>query len=908
MVKNEDPFNQLPWYEAAKASIPATACYLLFAWAVLAALPERAWDIKNGIIISFSLFGIWRYSWQMWHIVRHYRYSLSYFPRLRAEAMSLKDKYPKRLYIMVPSFKEDKSVSQLVFSALIRESLTIPSEIFIYASVGSDEEIHFISKVISSTPGGSSLNIVFMHQNQGKRIAMGHALRAIARHYNDPYSWHPDAANDIVIFMDGDSLVEPGMFKKTLPYFRSNKSLGALTTNSVGVSPNYASIFQDWYTVKFAQRHHIFQSHSLSRRVLTMTGRFSMYRSSVVVKEEFIRFLEADHLDHWLFGRFRFLMGDDKSTWFYLLKERMDMLYIPDAKVLALETRESSFFKTSMSLMKRWYGNMLRNNWRAIKLGPRNMGGFIWWCIVDQRLSAFTPLVGPCAVLLLGIFQSWYFVAFYLAWVVIARLAMMWVYVLQGMKLTILHVPLTIYNQWIGSLLKIQNMHNLAKQSWNKTSKKDKKKKTQLVGTMDVGNRLARKIVRFSMLTFTKVALIAICALLTGVVTLPRMYELVHYSRVITNVPQAIAEDTHDPSMAVRTITASSSKEINAAIESCPASELLEINIPAGTFILNEPIRVNRSSVKINGAGRDKTKLISKLKVEQGKAIFDIGGQKGSLVGQTKIAARKGDRTIAIDGFPEKAPYIWIRIANSPEFFDSIGDTNWRKSKPWIRFFIAEVAWTTKGFVGLKQPLPITFPKGTMVRSASPVSNVTLSGFTLEQQAPEAKSKKIKETYENIAPAYAIDGIRLDWAVKSKIKDINIINAGRHPLVFENSRDNIADNIHIDGAWNKGKQGNGYIRFARSYNNVLSNSTARNIRHLAFQWGAANNRVKNCELFTDINFHGGYSQNNVVTDSAVTPPATHPWKAVTRMPKGGAAWAPPDGPGNDVIFRKNQKN
>jgi len=40
----------------------------------------------------------------------------------------------------------------------------------------------------------------------------------------------------------------------------------------------------------------------------------SISKTPIVVEEEFIKAVEADYLDHWLWGRFRFLSGDDKST------------------------------------------------------------------------------------------------------------------------------------------------------------------------------------------------------------------------------------------------------------------------------------------------------------------------------------------------------------------------------------------------------------------------------------------------------------------------------------------------------------------------------------------------------------------------------------------------------------------
>ncbi|MDD3310582.1 glycosyltransferase [Pseudodesulfovibrio sp.] len=896
---------------AALLSLPVTVLYLSLAWALVAALPDRAWAIRTQALVTIGLFGLWRYSWQLLHVVRHWRYRRHEFPRLRAEAMALARKYPERLYVMVPSYREEFHVSQLVFEALVREARTVPSKVMIYASVGSDEEIAFISKVINATPGGSEVDVVFMRQGEGKRVAMGYALRAIARDFNDPLSWHPDAKNDLVIFMDGDTLVEPGLFRKCLPYFRSNPRLGALTPDNLGVSPNAVGAFSDWYTLKFAQRNHIFHSHSLSHRVLTITGRFSIYRAGAVVTEEFIRFLEADHLDHWLFGRFRFLMGDDKSTWYYMLKEGWEMLYVPDATAVALEVRRNRFFRTSLSLMHRWYGNMLRNNWRAVKLGPRPMGGFIWWCIVDQRLSSFTPLIGPLSALLLSAFDSWFYLVFYLAWVILTRLAMMWVYVLEGMRLRVLHVPLTLYNQWVGAVLKIYSMHSLDIQTWSKEGGEagpdEPGPGAQRIGGDGNGGGqpgygLLRGAVRFLLLALNTSLLIMVCGVFSGAFSLPGLAELSYYrtrlqeGRLLSRrvVPQP------GPSALVRRIdVAPLGSAVNAALEAADPGEALRIVLPAGTVRLDEPIRIGRSGVTLAGAGPGVTVLVSDLRAPAGAAVL-VGGGKGEVVGPLNGAANAGDTVLSVDHWPPDARYLWVGAPNDDAFLDSIGDRHWRGKTPWVRQFLAEVAGSGRGYVLLRQGLPVAMPAGAEVRAPEVVRGVTLSGFTVVQRAGDLARERAAGVYGNLAPDFAVDGVRLDWAAGCALRDVAVIDAGRHPLVFENSRDIRAVGLRIDGAWNKGEGGNGYVRFARCFDCELTDSEVRNVRHLAFQWGASGNRVEGCRIGADVNFHGGLSSGNVVRDSVVVPPPGHPWPAVTRMPEGGAAWAPPDGPGNVV--------
>ena len=75
---------------------------------------------------------------------------------------------------------------------------------------------------------------------------------------------------------------------------------------------------------------------------MCLTGRFSLFRGEAAFHPGFADQLEFDQLDDWLWGRFKFLSGDDKSTWFWLLKKRYEMLYIPDALVYSIETISGS--------------------------------------------------------------------------------------------------------------------------------------------------------------------------------------------------------------------------------------------------------------------------------------------------------------------------------------------------------------------------------------------------------------------------------------------------------------------------------------------------------------------------------------------------------------------------------------
>ena len=892
--------------EALQKSLLATGFYVALIVCLLWALPERAWYEKPHGFFIIGFFGIWRYSWQIVHIVRMKIYQKRCFPALRKAADALTNKYPRRLYFMIPSYFEMPLITEAVFRSIVRECLPLPCEVTLVISVGSQKEIRHIRNIVEQSGAPAKMRLMFMIQSSGKRIAMGHALRAISRDYHRLTEWDVENENDLVVFMDGDSMLCEGVLEKTLPFFRLNSKLGVLTTHNIALSIDRRGIFQKWYELKFAQRNHQFQSHSLSKRILTATGRFSIYRAPTVLDEEFIRFVEADHLEHWLFGRFRFLMGDDKSTWFYLLKQGAEMLYVPDAAIVALEGRTQQFAKTSYSLMTRWYGNMLRNNARALRLGPKKTGGlFIWWCLFDQRLTTWTPLVGLISASLMGLVYSPFYFLFYMIWVLFTRLINVWAYILQGFHFSAIHIPLLLYGQWVGCVIKLLTMYNLKQQTWGKGDKKNMVHDNQ----SDFFSILQRSV-RYLMICFNVSTLFFICGLMTHTLSLPTVSffkdSFSAFAQTTKSAPSG--EITIDPMRfgAIPDDDLPDDAAINAAVRSASGEKPVTIQLPPGRFILNAPIIIDKNYVTLAGAGPGTTLLEARFSVSAGDAIILVKGNKGTRLGKMERGAKRGDQLFLLTTSNSTlakqavAGHVWLGTPNTRDFLDQIGSVKWDRQYPWLRQALVPCEEVSQGIVRLSRPLPLDLPGGSDVFVPTLTRGVTLRNLGLTQHVPDMTPAQAKGIYENIAPQYAIDGIRLDWTADVRVENVTITFAGRHPLAVENSWAAQLSRLNIDGAWNKGAGGHGYVRFARAYASRLTESHIDNIRHLAFQWSAADNVVENCHIGADVNFHGGFSHHNRVSNSQIKPPPGHLWGQVTTMPEGGGAWAPMDGPGNIV--------
>ncbi|MDP6391223.1 MAG: glycosyltransferase, partial [Alphaproteobacteria bacterium] len=344
----------------------------------LDSLPNTLWDpeVRRATLLIGAL-GIWRFGWWFIHFIRAMIYRHIVFPRMRERADELWQSgwRPHHAHFMLTTFKEHPETTRKVIESICRELAWsgVPGTIWLGSADESDELL--IEDHLRLVADETDVELVVLRQDQpGKRIAIGLVLRAISRRNID--------ADDFIIFMDGDSILAPRLIERCASLFGNDRELQAVTTDEevVCFGPGWVAV---WLAMRFAQRRIAMQSHSLSKRVLTLTGRMSAFRAEHVTSNEFIRLVEADYIDHWLWGRFRFLSGDDKSTWYYMLRHGAKMLFVPDALIYTVERIEGSGVGRMWDNFMRWSGNMLRNGSRAIALGPFRVGPFIWWCLID---------------------------------------------------------------------------------------------------------------------------------------------------------------------------------------------------------------------------------------------------------------------------------------------------------------------------------------------------------------------------------------------------------------------------------------------------------------------------------------------------------------------------------------------
>ncbi len=438
------------------------AAYFAACMILMMLIPNRLFDTE-ALVITFSIgfLGMWRYGWWFTHAIRAFIYGKYVYPKMRAAGLEIWESgwRPRHMHFMLTTYKEHREITEMVVRSIaleIRDS-GVPGTIWLGSSDRWDEDI--ISNYLHRECADLDITLRIIRQNvSGKRAAIGLVLRAMCR--------LPVPDDDLVIFMDGDFVLARGAVSRCMPLFKLYPDLQACTTDEevICIGPRW---IESWLRMRFAQRRVAMQSHSLSGRVLTLTGRMSVFRAKNLKQLEFIRLLEADQLYHWLWGNFRFLSGDDKSTWYYMLKQKSHMRYVPDALGYTIEVIDGSGMDRMVQNFRRWSGNMLRNGSRAIALGPRHMPFFIWWCLIDQRISMWTMLVSPVLAISAVFLVGFNYLLSYFVFVAISRMALSLVLFQYARRVEMSYPWILYFNQLINASVKVYAIYRLSKQRWS---------------------------------------------------------------------------------------------------------------------------------------------------------------------------------------------------------------------------------------------------------------------------------------------------------------------------------------------------------------------------------------------------------------------------------------------------------
>ncbi|MGF1540550.1 MAG: glycosyltransferase [Pleurocapsa sp.] len=583
-------------------------------------LALMGWDS----LVVLGAIGVWRWSWLLLHALRSAVYRLWQFPRWRSQANRFPLAQLPPLAIVIPTYQEKPWITERVFQAIAREAKTLPHPVTLVA-VTTSEEIEAIAYIVKSAASQAVNFFPVLDPNNGKRGALALGLEVLSN-VNFP-------SNGVVALMDGDSELELGSLRLSLPFFPLFPNLGGLTTNE---RPEvYGSrLFSEWLQLRFGQRHQYMCSHALARKVLCLTGRCSFFRATAALEPSFRNLLVNDYINDWLWGQFRFFSGDDKSTWYWLVRQGYDMLYLPDVMVTTIETISGSVWERAYQNMRRWSGNMFRNGSRVLGLGIRRVGFFTWLCVLDQRISIWTSLISPGILIVTLIERNWFGALLLSCWLLTTRCFYLFlVFWDRKSRLKIWHLPLLFLSQWGTSAIKIWTQMNLAQQKW--TNRHGNKGRS--AGGISWQQRLINASSRC--LLISQVFIFVVFLLWQyGSVNVTQDLAGWHWQRqqavVATEIEIIEARDYG----IVPSDRADDSQALQTLLDSLPTTGTIQINLPLGEIDLFQPLVINRSHTYLVGKGTQGT-VIKAIAPANNTAIFTFQPQSGDRLKDLKLSS-----------------------------------------------------------------------------------------------------------------------------------------------------------------------------------------------------------------------------------------------------------------------------
>ena len=280
-------------------------CLISFGAYLFTVLPNRNYT-SNVVFFTIGIIGIWRYSWLILNIIRAFYYK--------------KYAFFKYLNKTQPTFVSDLRIIITTYGQKTEEIITVYKNLFVsidnlncqsivVAAVKDDHQIGLINALRISV--NSKSKIIFLKQKGiGKRDALADIIKELRK--------YPLSENSYTVVMDGDVIVTPFAIERSLAVLSKNEKIFAVTANEIPIVSG-SKIFKIWRQLRSAQRDVLMSSFSLSRRVLVLTGRFSVYKSDKILTVATQARMRQDVVFLREYGMLPLLTGDDKTFWLEIL-------------------------------------------------------------------------------------------------------------------------------------------------------------------------------------------------------------------------------------------------------------------------------------------------------------------------------------------------------------------------------------------------------------------------------------------------------------------------------------------------------------------------------------------------------------------------------------------------------------
>ena len=328
----------------------------------------------------------------------------------------------------------------------------------------------------------------------------------------------------------------------------------------------------------------------------------------------------------------------------------------------------------------------------------------------------------------------------------------------------------------------------------------------------------------------------------------------------------ATSSNTNQTIMISTSITAAA---LNAMIASAGAGTTFILE--NGVHEFDAPIVIARSDITLRGESEAGTQLHFSLPPGHEATDIQITGGAKTYVSTVSaaIAAGATSITLANVGDLHAGDSVYLYQPNTADYLAANGWTNVTMADAAghpFREYIAEIDHIEGNQVFLKSPVPFAMDATeTRIFEIDLLHNVQLSDFTVTNNLPLANSFD----FVNPLPAYdSMSAIQFTGTSGASLSHVSVLNAASNGISLLSSIGFTGHDLLVDGAVDKGGDGNGYgILLSESFNNSFDGLDLYNGRH-AFIFSAWNaetgNTVQINNTNRDINFHGSPDRGNTI--------------------------------------------
>lgn len=315
---------------------------------------------------------------------------------------------------------------------------------------------------------------------------------------------------------------------------------------------------------------------------------------------------------------------------------------------------------------------------------------------------------------------------------------------------------------------------------------------------------------------------------------------------------------------------------IQTAIDEAPPGATFRF--AAGTYEFDKTLIIDRSDIKLLGAGESRTTIVVKASEGETARAFLVSGQANNVPDTTfGSTASAGSNVVTLRDVSafKVGDVIELSQANDRAWLDSLGNQHVSVSEPPLREMLAEVIAINGNTLTLSKPLPYTFEaRAATATVRNLIENVEIGGFTIKTDLAAPDPYLFRNKFGENHPFESTSTIKVFNATDVWLHDMTVSNNASVGFFFESVFQIRGDRLTSIGSHNKGDGGNGYgFSFAEAFENSFThiNSTAARHSIIFSSYNAEHyNNIQADFIDRDINFHGSPDSENVVlVDSSV---------------------------------------